>query len=313
MKLGKLEVGEVFLAPIAGVSDAAFRILCKKHGADMTYTEMISAKALCFGDKKTGELLERHGEEGIRSVQIFGSVPEIMAKAAKQLQNDFHIIDINMGCPAPKIVKNGEGSALMKNPELAKKVISAVVSAVDIPVTVKIRRGFQNENCVEIAKIAEKSGAAAVCVHGRYREQMYSGKSCRDAIKRVVDNVNIPVIGNGDIFTADDAKSLMDETGCAAVCVARGAFGNPFIFREIKDLFEEGKVTEKPSDRERIETAVEHIKMLTEFRGEKIGILNARKHAAWYLKGIRGSAALKNEIYKENTLGEMEKILRSVL
>lgn len=313
MKIGNKEVGKIFLAPIAGVSDAAFRILCKEYGADMTYTEMISAKALCFGDKKTGELLERHGEAGVRSVQIFGSEPEIMAKAAKMLCKDFDFIDINMGCPAPKIVKNGEGSALMKNPHLAGEIIRAVANAADIPVTVKIRRGFQEENCVEIAEIAEKNGAAAVCVHGRFREQMYSGKSCRDAVKRVVDAVKIPVIGNGDIFSAEDAKSLMEEVGCDGVCVARGAFGNPFIFREIKELMEEGVVKTKPSDAERIKTAIRHINMLTKFRGEKIGVLNARKHAAWYLKGIRSSAALKNEIFISNTLCEMEKVLKSVL
>ena len=313
MKIGNTVTGKVFLAPVAGVSDAAFRLICREMGADLTYTEMISAKALCFGDKKTYELLETHSEARPRAVQLFGSDADIMAEAAKKVQGDFDIIDINMGCPAPKIVKNGEGSALMKNPLLAGKIVEKVKRAVNVPVTVKIRRGFEKENCAEVARILEESGADAVCVHGRFTKQMYSGESCRDAVKRVVDSLKIPVIGNGDIFCAEDAASLMKETGCQAVMVARGAFGNPFIFREIKELFQNGKTERKTSDREKIETAIRHIRMITQFRGERIGILNARKHAAWYLKGIKGSAELKRNIYTANTLTEMENILKSVL
>lgn len=312
MKIGKIEVGKVFLAPIAGVSDLPFRKICTEMGADLCYTEMVSAKALCFGDKKTKKLLSCQGEGHPRAVQLFGSEPEIMAEAAKMVEEDFDIIDINMGCPAPKITKNGEGSALMKNPTLAGEVIEAVAKSVSVPVTVKIRRGFSEENCVEIAHVAEASGAAAICVHGRYTTQMYSGQSCRQAIKRVVDTVKIPVIGNGDIFAAEDAPKMISETGCNGIMVARGALGNPFIFREIKELLECGTVPKKVAQEEKIDIAINHIRELVHFYGEKIGILNARKHAAWYIKGIKGAAEAKRQVYTASTLSQMEEILNSL-
>lgn len=312
MKIGKIEVGKVFLAPIAGVSDLPFRKICTDMGADLCYTEMVSAKALCFGDKKTKKLLSCHGEGRPRAVQLFGSEPEIMAEAAKMVEEDFDIIDINMGCPAPKITKNGEGSALMKNPTLAGEVIEAVAKSVSAPVTVKIRRGFSEENCVEMAHVAEASGAAAICVHGRYTTQMYSGQSCRQAIKRVVDTVKIPVIGNGDIFAAEDAPKMISETGCSGIMVARGALGNPFIFREIKELLEGGTVPKKVAQEEKIDIAINHIIELVHFYGEKIGILNARKHAAWYIKGIKGAAEAKRQVYTASTLSQMEEILNSL-
>ena len=312
MKIGNTEVGNIFLAPVAGVSDIAFRLICRGMGADLTYTEMVSAKALCFKDKKTYELLETGGEARPRAVQLFGSEPEIIAKAVKKVQNDFDIIDINMGCPAPKIVRNGEGSALMKNPSLAGKLIEAAVKASCVPVTVKIRRGFKEENCAEIAKVAEECGAAAVCVHGRFTNQMYSGESSLEAIKRVCDAVSIPVIGNGDILNGEDAAKMMKETGCSGVMIARGAFGNPFIFREIKEYFKSGSILPPADIREKIDMAIRHTELLVKFHGEKIGILNARKHAAWYLKGIRGGAEAKRKVYTATTLEEMKNILLGV-
>lgn len=312
MKIGNVEVGKVFLAPVAGVSDASFRLICREMGADLTYTEMVSAKALCFDDKKTYELLETGGEVRPRAVQLFGSEPDIIARAVEKVQSDFDIIDINMGCPAPKIVRNGEGSALMTNPSLAGKVIKAAVKASSVPVTVKIRRGFKEENCAEVAKVAEQSGAAAVCVHGRFTNQMYSGESSLDAIKRVCEAISIPVIGNGDILNGEDAVNMINETGCSAVMVARGAFGNPFIFREIKEYIKSGEVLPPADICEKIDMAIRHIELLVKFHGEKIGILNARKHAAWYLKGIRGGAEAKRRVYTATTLDEMKNILLGV-
>lgn len=312
MKIGNVEVGKVFFAPVAGVSDVPFRLICREMGADLTYTEMVSAKALCFGDKKTAKLLETGGEIRPRAVQIFGGEADFLAKAAKKIEKDFDIIDINMGCPAPKIVKNGEGSALMKNPVLVGEIIEKVVNAVSVPVTVKIRRGFKEENCSEIARIAQESGAAAVCVHGRFTEQMYSGESSLEAIARVVSAVKIPVIGNGDILTGQDAEKMMKMTGCSGVMIARGAFGNPFIFKEIKEYLSNGVIMPSADINEKIDMTIRHIKSLVDFYGEKIGILNARKHAAWYLKGIRGGAEAKRQVYAATTYEEMERILLKV-
>ena len=313
MKIGNKEVGRVFLAPVAGVSDLPFRMIAREMGADLCYTEMVSAKALCFGDKKTKKLLFFEGEPQPKAVQLFGSEPEILGKAAKMVEKDFDIIDINMGCPAPKIVKNGEGSALMKNPALAGRIIESVKKSVSIPVTVKIRRGFESDNCVEMAHVAENSGASAVCVHGRFTVQMYSGESSKDAIRRVKDAVSIPVIGNGDIFEAEDAEKMIKETGCDAVMIARGAFGNPFIFREIKALLERGERISPPTEREKIDMAIRHIEALVDFYGEKIGILNARKHGAWHTKGIRGATEAKRQIYTATSLSEMKRILQKLI
>ena len=312
MHIGNIDAGNVFLAPVAGVSDLPFRKLCRSFGADLCYTEMVSAKALCFGDKKTKKLLNCDGELHPRAVQLFGSEPEILARAAKFAENDFDIIDINMGCPAPKIIKNGEGSALMKNPALAGKIIETVVKRVKAPVTVKIRRGFSEENCAEIARVAQECGAAAVCVHGRFAAQMYSGESSRSAIAKTVAAVNIPVIGNGDILTSQDAEDMFKDTGCSAVMIARGAFGNPFIFREIKNGLAGGghKAAEGV---EKVSAALCHIKQMVDFYGEKIGILNARKHAAWYTKGMKGAAEAKRRLYTANTFLEMEEILKGLM
>ena len=302
----------VVLAPLAGVTDLPFRIICREYGADFGYTEMVSAKALGCGDKKTKQLMNTAGEPKPHAVQLFGSDPGIMARAAKEIENDFDIIDINMGCPAPKIVKNGDGSALMKNPVLAGRVIETVSKAVKIPVTVKMRRGFETESCVQLAKIAEESGAAAVTVHGRFTTQMYSGKASLEAIARTVQAVRIPVIGNGDIFSYCDAVKMLKETGCRGVSVARGALGNPFIFREIKEYMNFGGVRTKITPEEKINTAMHHAEMLVADKGEKIGILNARKHMAWYVKGMRGAADYKKRLYTACTLDEIMQILQEV-
>ena len=228
-------------------------------------------------------------------------------------EKDFDIIDINMGCPAPRIIKNGEGSALMKNPARAGKIIESVKKSVSIPVTIKIRRGFEKDNCEEMAHVAAECGASAVCVHGRFTSQMYSGESSKDAIGRVKAAVSIPVIGNGDIFEAEDAEKMIKETGCDAVMIARGAFGNPFIFREIKALLEKGEKISPPTEREKIDMAIRHIEALVNFYGEKIGILNARKHAAWHTKGIRGATEAKRQIYTATSLSQMKRILEGLI
>ena len=313
IKIGNVEISNnIFLAPMAGISDMPFRILCKEKGAGLVYTEMVSSKGMFYDDNKTKKLMEIDKKERPVAVQIFGSDPEIMGRIAKEVSKEADIIDINMGCPAPKIVRNGEGSALMKNPSLAGKLIEAAVKASCVPVTVKIRRGFKEENCAEIAKVAEECGAVAVCVHGRFTNQMYSGESSLEAIKRVCDAVSIPVIGNGDILNGEDAAKMMKETGCSGVMIARGAFGNPFIFREIKEYFKSGSILPPADIREKIDMAIRHTELLVKFHGEKIGILNARKHAAWYLKGIRGGAEAKRKVYTATTLEEMKNILLGV-
>lgn len=313
MKINGKEMGTVFLAPMAGVTDLAFRLLCREFGADMTYTEMISAKAMSFGDKKTKSLLYSQGEAAPKGVQLFGSEPQLLAGAAISLGEEFDVIDLNMGCPAPKITKNGEGSALMKKPKLASEIVSAASRTARVPVSVKIRRGWDAENCAEIAKAAEDAGAAAITVHGRLAVQMYSGRSELEAIYRVKKAVSIPVIGNGDIFSAQDAHKMLAETGCDAVMVGRGAMGNPFIFREIKHYLATGEELPPPSVRERVETAIKHISVIVALKGERIGIQEARKHAAWYVKGIKGAAAVKREVFKAEKPEQMYKILGQIL
>jgi len=311
MKIGNITTeNNFFLAPLAGVTDLPFRTLCTEYGAGYTCTEMVSAKALCFCDRKTTELLGNENESGIKAVQLFGSEPEIIAKAVKKVEPFADIIDINMGCPAPKIVKNGEGSALMKNPQLAGEIIAAAVESTEKPVTVKIRKGFDEEhiNAVEIAQIAERMGASAIAVHGRTTSQHYSGKADLSIIKKVKESVSVPVIGNGDIFSGADAKNMLEQTGCDAIMVGRGCLGNPFIFREIEGFVNRGEVV-LPTPDERVETAVRHIKMLVEVKGEHIGILEARKHAAWYIKGIRGVGEARRSVYAATTLDEMTQIL----
>ena len=305
---------KVFLAPMAGVTDLPFRIICRRFGADAVYSEMISAKGIHYGDKKTKLLLETSAEEAPLIVQIFGCEPEIMAEAARYMEDaGVKYLDINMGCPTPKIVSNGDGSALMKDLALARKVISATVSACTIPVSVKIRAGWDEEhiNAVEIARIAEDAGAVAIAVHGRTRSQFYSGHADRAIICAVKEAVSIPVIANGDIQSASDALAMMQETGCDSIMVGRGAEGNPFLFREIKAAM--GKTSIPPlTKEEKQETIRQHMKLLVENKGEHIGILEARKHLAWYVKGIPGATKLKTRAFSATTLSEVLSIIDEI-
>ena len=301
----------IFLAPMAGVTDLPFRIMCKKYGAGFVYTEMISSKALYYNDKKTLELIATDKREEPFGVQIFGNDPAIMASTAyKALGTGASILDINMGCPAPKVANNGDGSALLKDPSLIGKIVKEVVAAVNVPVTCKIRSGFDKvADVVEIAKIIEDNGASAITVHPRTRDMYYSGVADRSLIKLVKDNVKIPVIGNGDIFTPESALDMINETGCDGVMVARGAQGNPFIFTQIQELLETGSVTFKPSIDEKIDVMTEHIKMLIKQTGEYVGVREARKHIAWYIKGMRGCARMKENVCR---IESAQKLLEEI-
>ena len=314
MKIGNVTLkNNVFLAPMAGVSDLAFRIICDRFGAGLSYTEMVSAKALSFADKKTNTLMQTDALP--TAVQLFGSDASVMAAAVPEVEQHGLFTDINMGCPAPKIAGNGEGSALMRDLDKAERIIGAICDKATKPVTVKMRSGWDSDhiNAVQLARIAEKCGASAVTVHGRTREQYYSGKADRKIIRDVVSAVSIPVIANGDIFSAEDAKSMLDETGAAAVMIGRGSQGNPWIFRQIAEYFETGKVESIPTSEERIKMAIEHITLLCELKGEYRGIREARKHASWYIKGIKGAAQLRNSINSATTLAQMEETLSKLL
>ena len=306
----KLTIGDVelennlILAPMAGVSDLPFRILCKEQGCGLMYTEMVSAKAILYKNRNTKPLMEVHEEERPVALQLFGSDPEIVSSIAAQVEDGpYAFIDINMGCPVPKVVNNGEGSALMKNPRLVEELLSALVKRVKKPVTVKFRKGFNDDsvNAVEIAKIAESCGVSAVAVHGRTREQFYSGKADWDIIRQVKEAVKIPVIGNGDIFTPEDAKRMLEETGCDGLMIARGAKGNPWIFSRTLHYLETGELLPPPDRNQIKETLLRHGQLQIQFKGEYLGIREMRKHLAWYTAGLPHSSALRNDVNQAET------------
>lgn len=301
------------LAPMAGVTDLPFRVLCKEQGVGLICMEMISAKAILYKSKNTETLMEMHPSEHPVSLQLFGSDPDIISEMAKQIEDrPFDILDINMGCPVPKVVNNGEGSALMKNPDLVKEIVSKTVKAIKKPVTVKIRRGFDEEhvNAVEIAKIIEDCGAAAVAVHGRTREQYYAGKADWGIIREVKEAVSIPVIGNGDVDAPEKAKQMMEETGCDGVMIARGAQGDPWIFSRTLHYLETGEVPPKPSKEEVVETMLRHARMQLDYKGNYTGIREMRKHIAWYTGGFPHSAKLRAAINEIETYEELENLLQ---
>ena len=313
MKIGNFETkNNVFLAPMAGVTDLPFRCICVGYGAGLTYSEMISAKGLWYKDKKTASLMQISPKERPTAIQIFGSDPDIMAAIVpKVLEFEPEMIDINMGCPAPKIVNNGDGSALMKDPKLMGRIIRAVSDASSVPVTVKMRKGWDENsvNALECAKILEANGAAAITVHGRTRKEFYSGKADWDIIRDIKAAVKIPVIGNGDIWKAEDAKRMIEHTGCDAVMIGRGSQGNPFIFKQINELLETGKVTYFPAAAQKVEQALSHVRELVLQKGESRGIKEARKHIAWYIKGLPGVAAIKGKVFTISEFDVLEKLL----
>ena len=300
------------LAPMAGVTDLPFRLLCKEQGAGLVCMEMVSAKAIYYNNKNTEALLEIDTREKPVSLQLFGSDTEIMAAMAHRIEDrPFDILDINMGCPVPKVVNNGEGSALLKNPELVRKIVTAVVKAVDKPVTVKIRRGFDEDsvNAVEIAKIIEDCGAAAVAVHGRTREQYYSGKADWDIIRQVKEAVSIPVIGNGDVTSPETAVALMEQTGCDGIMIGRAVRGNPWLFSEILHYLETGEHKARPTMEEVGEMILRHTRMQVELKGEYTALREMRKHVAWYTAGFPHSARLRARTNEISTMQELEELI----
>lgn len=304
------------LGPMAGVTDLPFRLLCKEMGCGLLYTEMVSAKALYYKNKNTLPLLETDPKEQPLAVQLFGSEPELMAEMAKTLEDKgYQFIDINMGCPVPKIVNNHEGSALMKEPLLVGKIIETMAKAVKLPVTVKFRKGFTEDtaNAVEIARIAQESGAAAVAVHGRTREQFYSGQADWDIIRQVKEAVSIPVIGNGDVADVDSYLKMKEVTGCDGVMIGRAAKGNPWVFQQIAAYINKGERIEKPALPEVVAMMLRHARMMVDFKGEYTGIREMRKHLAWYTQGYPGSSKLRGKVSEVETYGDIEQLLEQYL
>lgn len=313
LKIGNVEIdNNIILAPMAGVTDLPFRVLCREQGCGLVYTEMVSAKGMHYNDEKTSKLTALAEGEKPASIQIFGSDPYIMASIADKLnQSDASFIDINMGCPTPKITKNGEGSALMKNPELVGRIVKEVSGASAKPVTVKIRKGWDDNsvNAVQIAQIAVENGAKAVAIHGRTREQLYSGKADWDIIRKVKESLPVPVIGNGDIFKPQDAADMLRVTGCDAVMIGRGAQGNPWIFCNTLHFLKQGELLPDPVPEDKIQTIIRHANMLIELKGESTGVLEMRKHVAWYIKGMRNATRIKEKVFAASTRDEIMNLL----
>lgn len=313
LKIGNVTIpGNLILAPMAGVTDLPFRVLCKEKGADYIYTEMVSAKGIYYNNKNTASLLEVLPEERPVALQLFGEDPQIMAEMAKRIEErPFDVLDINMGCPVPKVVNNGEGSALMKDPVRVGQIVSAVSRAIRKPVTVKIRKGFTADtaNAVEIAKVIEESGGAAVAVHGRTREQYYSGKADWDIIRQVKEAVTIPVIGNGDIFNPEDVLRMEQETGCDGVMIGRGVQGNPWLFQQIKEYRQTGRVPVKPDVQTVAEMILRHAGLQIQFKGEYLGMREMRKHVAWYTSGYPNSARLRAQVNEVEKMDDLRYLL----
>ena len=305
----------VILAPMAGVSDLPFRLLCREQGAGMVCMEMISAKAIFYNNKNTESLMEIHPDEGCVSLQLFGSDPKIMGEMAKRIEDrPFQILDVNMGCPVPKVVNNHEGSALMKNPILVGEIVESLVKSISKPVTVKIRKGFDddNVNAVEIARIAQESGASAVAVHGRTRQQYYSGKADWDIIRQVKEALHIPVIGNGDVVDGVSARKMLDETGCDGIMIGRAAQGNPFLFREICHYLKTGEVLPGPTMEEMRDTIIRHADMQVQYKGEYTAVREMRKHISWYSSGYRNSSKLRGKINEMETMEQLKETVHNL-
>ena len=318
LKIGNVELpNNLILAPMAGVTNRPFRIICKKYGAGMVCTEMASSRAMFHNDLKTKRLLNTEGEERPISMQIFGSDEESMMYATEQVSKIADIVDINMGCPAPKVVKNGDGSKLLLDLEKAEKILIAVVNKSTVPVTLKIRKGWDKENivAVEIAKIAERVGISAITVHGRTRSEFYTGKADWDIIKKVKENVKIPVIGNGDVIDGETAKRMFEYTGVDGIMIGRGSFGRPWIFKEIIEYLDNGKKIEEPNNQEKLEVIKQHIDLAVEEKGE-IAVKELRKHIAWYTKNLKNSSEFRNSINqietKEELVNKLDEYFKSL-
>lgn len=316
LKIGSVTLdNNILLAPMAGVTDLPFRLLCREQEAGLVCMEMVSAKAILYKNKNTESLLTIHPQEGPVSLQLFGSDPKILSEMARQIEErPFSILDINMGCPVPKVVGNGEGSALMKQPKLVEEIVTAVVKAVKKPVTVKIRKGFNDTcvNAVEIARIAEQCGAAAVMIHGRTREQYYTGEADWEIIAKVKDKLSIPVIGNGDIKDGASAEAILRRTGCDGIMVGRAARGNPWIFRQIAAYLQDGTVLPAPEKEEIRATILRHAKMQLEYKGEYTGIREMRKHVSWYTAGMPDSARLRRTVNMVESFAALEELVREM-